>query len=429
MTSPLNPCKSVEPFFPLFIEAGKTAFSISVDDKKTELIFGKGLESLNFCSDLKLKREADFNLPTLSQLLDLPYERETRGYLEMTPCVILIETIIEEVVKQGGIERRRAVVWDLDQEQEEEGRKLCQLWSSIFQVEREGRPWRILEKQKAVRKDVSLLKKIEETAVYKTAHHKVVGAIYARYLNLAKISVAKIGLCQLETTEKEAEKGVAQEFLSLLEEAKRECVDLDRERPSLEEEVEWALRSEERVFIKERVRILGEEAEARIKGEGLGAFSRVVEEAVKTIFDSKDINQWIRQAFSEVFFFRWKEKVEALEGRAMEIFLVASGQGSHKEWVEGHKNLEMEWRETDRKVNSVWTDFHLCLNLALKSCLSAERFFDAIKGGIFFDSFKSDLTASLETILVNFIKQGFFEALGIVKLGLVERVPNSTENK
>ncbi len=419
MTCPLIPSEGGRPSLAsLFIEASKTSFPTPVDGRKADFfkVFDWCIESLNFCSDLKLRKGEGFHLPTLSLLLDLTEESDPDRYLEMTPCVILIETIVEKVVEQGGIERWRAVARDSDREQEEKGRKLCQQWSSIFQVERLGRPWRIFEEQTALWRDVSLANKIQETAAYKRAHLEVFQATDEQYLNLARRSLAQTNLLRLKRTEEEVEKKeLSQEFFSLLKETEREVICLDSKTAFLEKEVKRALRSEERVFIKERIRIIGEEAEARIKGEGLGNFSKVVEGAIKTIFDNQEINQSI-QTLSEGFFFESKAKIELFEERGRDLFSALLREGFVYEGrVESCKTLEFEWRETSRKINSIWAGFHNWLSAALTSCLDGEKFFDAIKGDIGFDSFNSTLTASLETILVNFIKQGFFEALEMFK--------------
>ncbi len=294
--------------------------------------------------------------------------------------------------------------------------KICQDWASIFQIERGGRSWRILEKHKAPWKDISLVEKIEKTGAYKEARTKMVEAIKERDRYLAEMTIMKTDLSELGATkaEIEKEKQLSPEFLTRLTATRKLYFLLNEKEKILEKEVGSATRSRAEVFVKEKVRIAGEEADEEIRSKELKIFSKVIEGAIKNIFNSEEINFQIHRTRFEVSFFKWEEKKGPLEELGERVLVALCREGflpyNQTRLFDG---VELRWREATCEVRRTWEQFPSRLNDALEVSLN----FDKIKRNIAFnfDFTLWNLMVSLEKVLTDFLEEGFFEALEFVR--------------
>ncbi len=394
----------------------------------------KAADTLGLCSTFRLKtslsaldaapfsgreRGVNFAPVTFETLLNLPCCSRTEGYRETAERVRYVERFIEEAVQNIVFERRAVKPsCPLEQQREQITSTLCGEWFSIFQVERGGRPWRILEEQKALWKDVSLIEKIEKTEAYKEAHRKMLEAIYERYLCLAEVTITKNHLGELGKTQAEVsgKRELAPKFFDRLRATRTSYFSLDNRGAALEGKVEEVTRSRTEVLVKEKVRITGEEADKEIKKEGLGLYSKVIEGAVKNIFNAEEINNEIHRARFEVSFFKWEEKKVVLKEWG-EGALIALRGGFFSFRRGDPLDMELFWRSASYEVRCTWEEFPCRLNEALKMSLSSDKLFDEIKKNIVVTRFSSDwnLQVPLETILISFLKQGFSEALEFVR--------------
>ncbi len=404
-------------FFEISEKAAETLGLCSTSSLRDGLIT---LDATPFCG----KDGVDFSPLTFDALLTLSYESRTEGYRETAERVRCVERLIEQAVERiavdtGGVTsssghvgcRASGCVRGRERARGRVTTKLCRVWSSIFHVEREGRPWRILEEQKAPRKDVSLIEKIEGTEAYQEAHRKMVGVIRERYLCLAEIVITKTDLDELEATKAGIEKGttISPEFLTRLSIKKNSYSLLDKRGRALQKGVEVATRSREEAFLKEKVRITGVKAAEELWGKELGILSKAIEKAIKNIFNEKVVNSQIHQTRFDISFFKWGKKEGLLKEWAEEAF-VALREGSP--WEE-----EFPWIDASCEVRRAWEEFPHRLDDALGITLSSDKLFDKIKEKLVFnfESSKWNLTVSLETILASFLKQGFSEALEFVE--------------